>query len=803
MFHPQSMDHSLPSDRFEELLAHRAWVQRVARALVWDESRSDDLEQETWLRALESPPPRPSRAWFGTVLRNVASNLRRGEMRRGVHELRVAGSEPPASPDDLLARAEIVERVARAVRELREPHRTAVLLRYFEDLSPPEIAARLGVPLETVRTRLKRGLAVLRRRLDEDADCDRRAWVVALLPQIRAPRPVPSATTTTATGVLLMTVKAKLLAAAMVLLVAAMAVWLSTDRRTSDAGDLSAVPGADTGSATEASRPRRARATAGGEETAPALVPTAAVPADESVERARWAVRVTTNVPSSKVTVAPRYFAGEADPPPTTKTADAQGFAGFSLPDRDDPLAVCVVTVRAEGYATVRTESPPGDVRVDLGRGVALRGRIVDDTDSPISDVSITDRDVAFFQVTEADGTFEAFVKKDGPVAFHVAHPGFLAQDVMAMAPGDGLRIVLARGLEITGRVAFPDLRPVPGAAITDSAGRDRATTDDDGRFRVRGVAPGPFEILCALTGERRTVDAGAAGVDFVVRVPVARVRLVDEKHRPFRLAVAWMRVVLDGKDLLTSATNGSATGLSLVRGTPGARLLVSPDARGYDQTVTTIDFGDAPWLHDVEVVVARGGPRGRVRLEVRGDDGTVPSPVFVTLEDESGSPCAGCYGKEVRPDATARVELPAVAPGPYDVTVDVQPKWSLEGFWLRARGRVSVTAGQDAALVLTMSRGGRVRATVRTETGDSVVPQRLDLLTGDGERLPLRFLRARAEGGWTMELGKEPSVAAAPVPAGRYVVAATGPAGDVVKRAVEVTSGMVADVELTVQGPR
>src|SRR5688572_30292779 len=138
------MEQPAPSDRFEELLAHRTWVRRVARALVLDESRADDLEQETWIRALGAPAPRSPRAWLGTVLRNAAVNLRLAESRRRAHE--GAAPQPPgeATPEELLERAEVVERVARAVRTLGEPYRSAILLRYFEDLPVAAVAARLG-----------------------------------------------------------------------------------------------------------------------------------------------------------------------------------------------------------------------------------------------------------------------------------------------------------------------------------------------------------------------------------------------------------------------------------------------------------------------------------------------------------------------------------------------------------------------------------------------------------------------------------------------------------------------------------
>jgi hypothetical protein len=69
-------------------------------------------------------------------------------------------------------------------------------LRYFDDLPPREIAARLGVPVETVRTRTRRALARLRDELDCRHGGDRAAWGVALAPLVRAgvAAPAPCAT---------------------------------------------------------------------------------------------------------------------------------------------------------------------------------------------------------------------------------------------------------------------------------------------------------------------------------------------------------------------------------------------------------------------------------------------------------------------------------------------------------------------------------------------------------------------------------------------------------------------------------
>ena len=74
--------------------------------------------------------------------------------------------------------------LANEVLRLEEPYRTTVTLRYFEDLSIEEVAVRMGVPKNTARSRLSRGLAQLRERL-EGRYGERAAWVAAMVPLAR------------------------------------------------------------------------------------------------------------------------------------------------------------------------------------------------------------------------------------------------------------------------------------------------------------------------------------------------------------------------------------------------------------------------------------------------------------------------------------------------------------------------------------------------------------------------------------------------------------------------------------------
>lgn len=173
----------------EALLENLAWVRRLSRSLVSDGNVGDDLAQETWLSALETPPPadRPLRAWLGRVAHNAALQRARRESIRSRHERAAAKPEQAPSDGHLARRIEQQKLVVDCVSRLDQPYRRTVLLRYFEGLSPRSIAARERVPLATVKTRLRRGLQLLRMWLDRSHGGDGRQWILALSPLVRGP----------------------------------------------------------------------------------------------------------------------------------------------------------------------------------------------------------------------------------------------------------------------------------------------------------------------------------------------------------------------------------------------------------------------------------------------------------------------------------------------------------------------------------------------------------------------------------------------------------------------------------------
>ena len=143
-------------------------IRRMAQRLVHPND-VDDLVQEVCLLIQSNPPQHEQRVvgWIRTIVRRKAISLFRSQRRRSDHEFRAAsdyldqghGPNPPA------AEAEAVVVVRRAVETMPEPYRTAVTLRFYEDVPPTEISRRTGRPLQTIYTHLQRGRRHLADRL--------------------------------------------------------------------------------------------------------------------------------------------------------------------------------------------------------------------------------------------------------------------------------------------------------------------------------------------------------------------------------------------------------------------------------------------------------------------------------------------------------------------------------------------------------------------------------------------------------------------------------------------------------------
>ncbi|RMG94629.1 MAG: sigma-70 family RNA polymerase sigma factor [Deltaproteobacteria bacterium] len=130
-----------------------------------DAALADDLAQDVFLRAYRALPRFERRAEFGTWLYRIAYNVFLNHTTRtrrfdalGEHVER--GRPAPASdePDG----GDVRRDVERAIAELPVHYRAVVVLYYLRDVSYPEMAEILGLPLGTIKTHLFRARARLR-----------------------------------------------------------------------------------------------------------------------------------------------------------------------------------------------------------------------------------------------------------------------------------------------------------------------------------------------------------------------------------------------------------------------------------------------------------------------------------------------------------------------------------------------------------------------------------------------------------------------------------------------------------------
>ncbi len=556
----------------EELLAEAGWLRALAQGLVASGPEAEDATQDTLVAALEHAPraDRPLRPWLARVLTNRVRRQRRDASTRAALA-DVDGASGLPSPEELVQRVELQQRVVRAVLELDESSRTCILLHYFHGLPAAEIATRTNATPTAVRQRLRRARERLRDKLDEQ--CEGRAGWFGLMGALAATRQTaPSTWKLFTKGVL--TVKFLLGGIAAVAFVAAAWTW----------GD--SAPGSERlrGPASPGGRAARS---APAEELASTLAAQARVPravpqvvADEPTGSVLVVVRTADAVPSAVAFVESRAR-GVPWPVLDYLPTDGEGRARFEhVPVGDVKVGLLrtkprTVEVRADSQARVEFE---------LDRGIDVELLVVDDAGRTVADadvwlsesVDVTRGDVRHgpaarpvrgASVAQTDGDGRAVlldVRAEQWVAARKPGVGVAPLRPILGAPAGrlSLRLVLARGVTLGGSVVDGEGRPVPDASVSLTAGDGTRTspTDRDGRFALSPVVPGRAELLVRAAGfapRHRSVDV-TGDAELSVRLePPARVagRVLDVEGRPVEDAVVrWTDVRLATLDARSDA---------------------------------------------------------------------------------------------------------------------------------------------------------------------------------------------------------------------------------------------------------
>lgn len=154
--------------RLYDMLASRVFG-LILRVLV-DRSQSEEVLQEVFLEVWQSadrfaPNRGQGRGWVLTIAHRRAVDRVRSSQASADRDVRIGFRDLDVAHDGVAEQAELrIEglRVAKAVAALPEVQREAITLAYFGGYSQSEIAALVGAPLGTIKTRMRDGLSRLR-----------------------------------------------------------------------------------------------------------------------------------------------------------------------------------------------------------------------------------------------------------------------------------------------------------------------------------------------------------------------------------------------------------------------------------------------------------------------------------------------------------------------------------------------------------------------------------------------------------------------------------------------------------------
>ncbi|TDE42568.1 SigE family RNA polymerase sigma factor [Nonomuraea mesophila] len=150
-------------DEFREyVLARGPALLRAANQLTGHPLDAEDLLQNALTKTYLAWDRIEDRGALDGYVRRAMVNINISQWRRRKLEEYPAADLPETTTHESVGGGEVHEQLEQALEELPERMRAAIVLRYYEDMTEPEIARTLGISVGTVKSTVSRAMAKLR-----------------------------------------------------------------------------------------------------------------------------------------------------------------------------------------------------------------------------------------------------------------------------------------------------------------------------------------------------------------------------------------------------------------------------------------------------------------------------------------------------------------------------------------------------------------------------------------------------------------------------------------------------------------
>ncbi|MCP3099319.1 carboxypeptidase regulatory-like domain-containing protein [Myxococcus sp. K15C18031901] len=473
---------------------------------------------------------------------------------------------------------------------------------------------------------------------------------------------------------------------------------------------------------------------------------------------------------------------GRGAAPVVTRTT-SRGDGTFTLEGLPEG-AVALWAVGAQGAVVApRVEAGATQVRLTLGRGAPLSGRVVDETLRPLPGASVTlflaEHSRYFETSTDTLGRFSLGPLPAGRYGFVASQPGLMPEYLVEVAPTNLGDVVLHPSRRIVGQVLTVEQRPVAGIEVRMEENGQSTRTGEDGRFVIEGVAPSDYTVTAhdprqwgsqsvTLGEEQREVEVRIV-VESLVHVrgtvqdpeghpiPDAVVRVMGDGSEDFD---AWTTTDAQGNFTLETLLLGPCTyvveaaGFQDLKGEEGELSTPAPPPRTFvlEPAVLIqgllVDEAGKP-VPDVIVQLTASPPREEQHPPTE-EEADTPG----TYEDAPDDPAlGGVEENRLASDANGRFQFELDRPGRFHLSTESE-------HFLKVQRSVDAPA-TDVRLVL--SSGGRVVGRVVDGQGEPL-PAAVLSVHASPDTLPVALpVRPDEEGRFQIEA----------VPPGRHVLLA------------------------------